>query len=272
MHQSAFTHCFLDGGHRPNRACALQGGAIHSTSVFVASKSSFNRNSATGVQYFCGGCGGANTPVSGCPNQTCTGQRETCHKCFGQGGALALFGAVPPIISDTIMHNNTADNYGGAVYLDGAVSLSCHQCQIFDNWNLNGQDNVVGPPVNYTCDPGFKTGNSTVPICAMCGVGQISAGTDPFCSVCPVGMFQNHNRCDACPADKFQNKTAQTSCRKCAVCAIGLRVGCSVASSGFCPNICLPGHFVNSSIDGKTAGICTVCPAGKYQANTGMSS
>ena len=50
-----------------------------------------NLNKATGIRYFCGGCGGANTPVSGCPNQTCTDQRETCHKCFGQGGALALF-------------------------------------------------------------------------------------------------------------------------------------------------------------------------------------
>jgi hypothetical protein len=37
----------------------------------------------------------------------------------------------------------------------------------------------------------------------------------------------------------------QAQCKTCENCPIGLRMGCSGASHGYCSNICAPGNFVN---------------------------
>jgi predicted outer membrane repeat protein len=197
---------------------ASQGGALSSAGPLMVVKSSFIGNKATGVQYFCGWCG-RDENVRSC--KECSDRQETCHKCFGQGGAIALFfGAVLPKIFDTTMHSNTADNYGGALYVGGSVGLSCHQCQIFGNYDGSNraEDNIVGPPVHYTCERGFKTGNTSVPVCTECSPGQISDGTAPFCVHCLPGQYSNmdNTRCLQCPANKFQSQSDQRNCSLCA--------------------------------------------------------
>jgi predicted outer membrane repeat protein len=241
-----------------------QGGAIYLTGGNLeVSGALFTGNNAAGVQYFCGGCGGTNEIVTGCSNNKC-GQ-ETCHTCFGQGGAMALFGDVSPNISSTLVHHNRADNYAGGLYLDGSVKLGCHTCNISENSSPGfPEDNVFGPPVHYICDPGFKTGNPSRPACIPCAFGEFSAdGTYPFCSSCPAGKYAAGGSawCPNCVIGAYSSAGASA----CSNCPIGKFS--EILGSAYC-TACPEGKYQSSISQGS----CEACPASKFQAKSSQTN
>jgi hypothetical protein len=220
----------------------------------------------------CDSCGGK-LASEGCGNCCFPGPPNCgaiCVKCYGNGGAIAMTAGSRAVMFNSTLHLNYAANYAGAVFMDGSSTLECHQCQIFENGSpLSSEDNVFGPPVRYFCDKHFKFGTASRPVCTECKKGQVADQQQSSCQDCPLGKFERASFCEHCPPGQFQNETGQTQCNTCDVCKVGAREACNGPSAGYCPNVCLPGHFLRRSSTRQFTATCIVCPAAKYQAQQG---
>ena len=146
-----------------------------------------------------------------------------------------------------------------------------------------------------TCTPGKYSASNGLSVCTMCSIGTYWTGTGGstvgVCQSCGIGTFSTSAgavisaTCDACPPGTYNGATGRSVCALCTpgkynagsgsiqegACSSCIAGKFSTVSGAITENACRycdPGYFAGSP---GGATVCSICPAGKIGAGSGLS-